>query len=190
MKTFLSKTFLAILSAILFFAVSNITIAQEESFDLVTANEVFEDFDEDADAPAEPVVVEKDNTAHEVAVLEKKLKKKDAELERSQKEIEYLKSMVEKILESNRREKFKLYYNLGYVYFAVKQYDKAEAEYKKALAINSSDPSVHYNMAILYDDGFKNKGKAVRHYRKFLEVAPNDKDAPRVKECLMAAESE
>ena len=63
-------------------------------------------------------------------------------------------------------------------------YKKAEEEYLAALAIDPNDAGVHYNLAILYDDNFKDRKKAKIHYERFLELAPDDADVPKVREWL------
>ena len=113
------------------------------------------------------------------------LQKKQLELVRAKEEIERLKGLVTKMLEASRSERQKLCYNLGCVYRAAKEYKKAEVEYIKALDLNPNDPAVHFNLAVLYDDDLKDAKKARKHYEKFLELAPDDKDAQLVREWLM-----
>ncbi|MFC1496876.1 tetratricopeptide repeat protein [Verrucomicrobiota bacterium] len=116
------------------------------------------------------------------------LEKKENELTEAKAEIERLKEIIIRTRETSRRERLRLCYNLAYVYRAAKEYKKAEAEYRKALAINPDDSAVHFNLAVLYDDDLNDEKQAVKHYRRFLDLAPEDKDAPRVREWLMAIE--
>jgi len=82
--------------------------------------------------------------------------------------------------QGNARERFALAYNLGSVYKAARQYDRAQAQFLKALDMKVDDADLHYNLGILYDDNLGNDKKARQHYERFLELAPNDPDAPNV----------
>ena len=147
-------------------------------------------------APAQPVAqtaAPAATGAAETALLVDTLHNKDAELSQAkqdlaaaQAEVAKLKDIVKKIYEVNRKEKLNLYYNLGCVYRAARQYDKAELTFLKALELDPNDAGVAYNLAILYDDNLKDKAKAKTYYQKFLELAPNDPDAGRVSEWLRA----
>jgi tetratricopeptide (TPR) repeat protein len=95
-------------------------------------------------------------------------------------EIARLTSELDAARVSTSKERFALAYNLGCIYKAAKQYRKAEREFIKALDINPDDSSVHYNLGILYDDNLDESKKARKHYERFLELAPNDPDAPNV----------
>lgn len=81
---------------------------------------------------------------------------------------------------ANARERFALAYNLGVIYKAARQFKRAEEEFKKALAMKEDDPSLHYNMGILYDDNLNNPRQARYHYERFIELAPRDPDVPNV----------
>jgi tetratricopeptide (TPR) repeat protein len=81
---------------------------------------------------------------------------------------------------ANAQERFALAYNLGNIYKAARQYTRAETEFLKALKMNPDDAALHYNLGILYDDNLDNGQKARQHYERFLELAPNDPDAPNV----------
>ena len=109
---------------------------------------------------------------------------KSGDLEKAEKEIERLRDLIKRIWQANRREKLNMHYNMAAAYRAGGMLEKAESHYMKALAIDPEDPGVHYNLAILYDDELKNKRKAREHYEKFLELAPDDKDAAKVVEWM------
>ncbi len=95
-------------------------------------------------------------------------------------QIARLQQALEAAEQSNARERFALAYNLGSIYKAARQYDRAETQFLKALAMNADDAALHYNLGILYDDNLGNAKKARRHYERFLELAPRDPDAPNV----------
>jgi|GEM_PF-2755543 len=119
------------------------------------------------------------------AELMQALAAKDRALAEARAEIGRLKELIRKIWEANRRERVNSHYNMGCVYKACKLYKNAEAEFKKALELDPNDAGTHYNLGVLYDDDLKNPEKARYHYERFLELAPDDKDAARVREWLM-----
>ena len=106
------------------------------------------------------------------------------ELAQARAQIALLKEEVKTQRERHMLELQSSYYNMGCVYRAAGQYERAEAEFLKALEVNPEDAAVHYNLAILYDDDLDRKQDARRHYESFLELAPNDPDAARVLEWL------
>lgn len=119
-----------------------------------------------------------------IVSLRLELMLREQELAKSNKEVERLKDIVRKIHEASRRESLVFHYNVAAIYRSNMMYKKAEESYLKALEIDPRDAGVHYNLAILYDDNFKDKKKAKYHYEKFLELAPEDADAPKVREWL------
>lgn len=121
-----------------------------------------------------------------VEELRLELTLREQELAKSNKEVERLKGIVRKIQEASRRESLVFHYNMAAIYRASVMYKKSEEEYLKALAIEPNDAGVHYNLAILYDDNFKDKKKAKLHYQRFLELAPEDPDAPKVREWIVS----
>jgi tetratricopeptide (TPR) repeat protein len=84
-----------------------------------------------------------------------------------------------------RRQRITLAYNLGCVYKASKQFKKSEQEFLKALALAPDDAAIHFNLGVLYDDNLHLPAKARRHYERFIELAPQDDDVPRVIAWLM-----
>jgi len=114
------------------------------------------------------------------------LNRKQIELDEAKAEIVRLQGVVRKILEANRDEQFTMFYNMACVYKNQGQYDKAEEHFLNALNKKPDEPDVHYNLGILYDDDLKNADKARKHYQRFIELAPNDKDAAKVQEWLLS----
>ena len=108
----------------------------------------------------------------------------DTIMEQKDQEIARLENALEASEQANARERFALAYNLGTIYKAARQYDRAEEYFLKALDMNADDPALHYNLGILYEDNLKQRRKARNHYERFLELAPNDPDAPKVIEWL------
>ncbi len=103
---------------------------------------------------------------------------------RQQKRITGLEKKLEEVKESVRKEKVLLFYNLGRVYQAAGRYEKAKAAYLRALQLDPDEATVHYNLGILYEDDLDEPGKARKHYKRFIEIAPEDEDAPKVMEWL------
>ncbi|MFU8780908.1 MAG: hypothetical protein ACNA71_07775 [Kiritimatiellia bacterium] len=95
-------------------------------------------------------------------------------------EITRLEAALRVALTANERERFLLAYNSGSLFLAAGRYDRAEQEFLKALAIREDDAALQYNMGVLYDSHLRQPAKARRHYERFLELAPNDRDAPLV----------
>jgi tetratricopeptide (TPR) repeat protein len=114
-----------------------------------------------------------------LAPLQRDLPVKDARI--AQLEVELTTALA-----STRKDRITLAYNLACIYKAGKLYTKAEAEFRKALDLNENDPGVHYNLGILYDDNLGHTKKALYHYQRFLDLAPNDKDAANVIEWISA----
>jgi tetratricopeptide (TPR) repeat protein len=99
-------------------------------------------------------------------------------------EIARLEAALEAAQTANERERFLLAYNSGSLFLAAGRHDRAEQEFLKALAIREDDAPLHYNMGILYDSHLRQPAKARVHYERFLELAPNDRDAPLVMQWL------
>lgn len=67
---------------------------------------------------------------------------------------------------------------------------EAEKLYLEALRRDASNPRVHYNLGVLYDDYLKESRKALRYYRKYLELSPAAPDAAAVRAWIYDLESE
>lgn len=116
--------------------------------------------------------------------LESILKEKNAEITELRRRNEELRAQVQSILAANRKEKALLFYNMGCVYKATREYAKAEAKFLEAHVIDPADADVCYNLGILYDDNLGNKAKARHFYEKFLALSSDEKDIARVREWL------
>jgi tetratricopeptide (TPR) repeat protein len=136
-------------------------------------------------AAAAPAAATKDV---EIKLLVAALQSKEEELLLAKQEIAKLKKVITTLKSQNTKDLVTIYYNKACIYRAARQYRLAEANFLQALKINPDEPAVHYNLGILYDDDLKDHKQARLHYKRFLELAPNDKDAPRVSEWLMSLE--
>jgi tetratricopeptide (TPR) repeat protein len=88
------------------------------------------------------------------------------------------------------KQSLDMHYNLALAYHKTGMYKEEEREYVKCLEINPNDAIVHYNLAILYDDKFNDNAKAVKHYKKYLELEPAGEDVEKVKQWMLYAEGE
>ena len=108
------------------------------------------------------------------------------EVVRKDNEIARLTTSLSMVQDATQKERLTLAYNIGCIYKAGRQYTRAEAEFLKALEIAPDDAGTHYNLGILYDDNLGDATKAIHHYKRFLELAPEDQDAPNVVEWMSA----
>lgn len=82
------------------------------------------------------------------------------------------------------RERFLLAYNSGSLLLSVGAYERAEDELLQALSIQENDATLHYKLGVLYHEHKPRPDRARYHYERFLELAPDDEDAPRVQDWL------
>jgi tetratricopeptide (TPR) repeat protein len=66
---------------------------------------------------------------------------------------------------------------------------EAEKLYLEALKREPSNPRVHYNLGVLYDDYLKQPRKADQYYRQYLDLSPSAPDAAAVKAWILDLES-
>ncbi|MDD5645198.1 MAG: tetratricopeptide repeat protein [bacterium] len=83
-----------------------------------------------------------------------------------------------------------IYYNAALECQQTGRYKEALDNYKKALALDPSDPDIHYNLAILYDENIEDNKKAVYHYKRYLELNPGAEDRGVVVHWIDEAERE
>ncbi|MEI6788945.1 MAG: hypothetical protein WCL49_10765 [bacterium] len=72
---------------------------------------------------------------------------------------------------------------------AEKRIGEAEKLYLKALKQEPNNPLVCYNMGILYGDYLKNSGKAIKYYRRYLDLSPRAPDAAIVRTWIIDLET-
>ena len=106
------------------------------------------------------------------------------EIQKLQDEVSRLEAALRIAQRENEQERFLLAYNSGSLFMAAGRYDRAETELLKALSVRDDDAPLHYNLGVLYDEHLRQPVKARRHYERFLELAPNDRDAPMVMQWL------
>ncbi len=103
---------------------------------------------------------------------------------RLRQEVSRLEAALDVTKRDNERERFLLAYNSGSLFMAAGRHQRAEEELLKALSIREDDAALHYNLGVLYDEHLRQPSRARRHYERFLELAPNDRDAPVVMQWL------
>lgn len=89
-----------------------------------------------------------------------------------------------------RQEVADMHYNLGVILTKQNDYRTAIREFEKVVQLKPDDADAHYNLAILYDEKMRNNDKALEHYRAYLKIAPNSKDAQKVSKWIIDKESE
>ena len=114
----------------------------------------------------------------------------ELELAISRQEVARLRDIVKRILIANRKERAEMQYNLGCVFRHGGYNEKAEEAFLNAVKINPDNSAVHYNLGILYDEDLNMPKKALKHYKRFLELSPDDKDAGKVYEWITVLDSE
>lgn len=68
------------------------------------------------------------------------------------------------------------HYNLGIVYRENGQMKEAESEYARAIVIDPNFAPAHYNLGILYDLYMDRPSKALKHFKKYRDLA-GDKES-------------
>ncbi len=143
----------------------------------------------DVEEQVESVVASRQDSggqSGEMARLQEELLAAHHKLRMAREEVETLKTLLKQQADRHGAELLFAHYNMGCVYKASRQYQRAESEFLKALAIDPNDASTHYNLGILYDDDLEQKDKARHHYQRFLALSPDDRDVASVQEWLAA----
>ena len=91
-----------------------------------------------------------------------------------------IRELPSKFVEVSRQNKVLLkqtagmHYNMGVFYTKRKEYDRAAAEFSKALEIDPNDAYAHFNLGYIYAEYMINRHKAMDHFRHFLRLAKGD----------------
>jgi len=116
----------------------------------------------------------------EKIALTKKLNEAEQKLARKYKQEHILSGDFSELFGTYKEKAHKRHYNLGIIYENAGRYKEAAEEYEKTLELAPDDADIHYNLAIVYDDHLQDNEKAIIHYRRYLELAPNAPDASMV----------
>ncbi len=84
-------------------------------------------------------------------------------------------------------ENYKMLINLAGVEIILGKIESGRVLYEKALEIEPDDPVAHKNLGTIYAKYLNNPQKAIEHYRKYLEIAP-DSDAEIIRNYILNAE--
>ena len=91
-----------------------------------------------------------------------------------------IRELPAKFVEVSRQNKVLLkqtagmHYNMGVFYTKQREYDRASAEFAKALEIDPNDAYSHFNLGYIYAEYLINRNKAMDHFRHFLRLAKGD----------------
>ncbi|MBU0677983.1 MAG: tetratricopeptide repeat protein [Verrucomicrobia bacterium] len=75
-------------------------------------------------------------------------------------------------------------YNLALVYWEMKQYSAALEHLKTIIRKQPDYPSAHYVLGMIYAENSRTWEQARQHYRRFLQLDPQDPKAPSVRRWL------
>jgi tetratricopeptide (TPR) repeat protein len=79
-----------------------------------------------------------------------------------------------------------MHYNLGVFYTQNREFQRALAEFEKAVELSPEDSASHFNLGYIYAEHLQNRPKAVEHFKQFLKLAKrDDKDADWVKRYIL-----
>lgn len=117
------------------------------------------------------------------------LKKQKKDLE---KQLKNIPKKLSKTAHENKvliRETADMHYNLGVFYAGERNYDRALAEFKKAVDINPNDSKAYYNLGYIYAEHLQDRKKAEYNFRRFLGLDSDDPNADSVKSYLAERET-
>jgi len=80
--------------------------------------------------------------------------------------------------------------NLGTLYLQLRHDPKAAAVLlERSLGLSEAEPIAHLNLGILYSDYLKDPRKAYPHLKRFLELDPENGEAPRIRAVVKKMEA-
>lgn len=79
-----------------------------------------------------------------------------------------------------------MHYNLGVFYTKSKEYERAIAEFEKAIELNPEDPYAYFNLGYIFSEFLVDRPKAIDNFEKYLRLAKkDDKDIDWVKKYIL-----
>lgn len=87
-----------------------------------------------------------------------------------------------------RMDAARAHYNMGNIYYEKGQFEIACREYYQAVTLMPEDPDAHYNLAFVSAENLDDHKTALKHYRMYLYLKPDAKDAYLVKEKIIASQ--
>jgi len=79
-------------------------------------------------------------------------------------------------------------YRMGNMLFEQRQFGKAVEYYEKALQYNPQLSYAHHNLGVIYDYYLNNNPAALKHYKSFLKMDPEDTSVDKIKERMLELE--
>ena len=130
---------------------------------------------------ADSHVEEIEHLLKEVEVLEGRVSALVGQVEKKESDIEDL--IATRLLNLNK------YYAQAQEYEQIEDIDRAVAEYNRVLALNPYEKDCHYSLGYLYYKQ-NNLSLALYHWKAFVEIDPNSKEAEQIKELIETLEKE
>ena len=104
-------------------------------------------------------------------------------------ELQDLKDTIDKLEDTLQRERGIYQYNLAVSYTKANLFDEAVEAYEKSLEMDPDNPEAHYNLGLLYVNFKEYPERAVKHYRRYLELSPDAIDREEVVEWVKILET-
>lgn len=82
-----------------------------------------------------------------------------------------------------------LYYNLGLSFTLAVDFGQAISSFEEALRLDPKDAESCYNLGLLYSTYPKDINKAIKYYKKYLELVSKSAKKPEVEERITALEN-
>lgn len=108
------------------------------------------------------------------------LRERSAKVSRLLGRQEAMEKELAELKEKQQVDQASYFYNLAVAYTRSGLFRDAEKMYLKALEINSDDAGAHHNLGILYEHHFGQRQEALRHFRRYVELAPDEKEKSKV----------
>jgi chromosome segregation ATPase len=122
----------------------------------------------------------------DVAEATKKNKALQQQIENAPKKFSEIARQNKKLL----KETAGMHYNLGVFYTKNKEYNRAVAEFEKAVELNPDDSYSHFNLGCIYSEYMVNRKKAIENFRHFLRLAKgDDQDADMARKYILTWET-
>lgn len=80
------------------------------------------------------------------------------------------------------------YYRMGNMLFEQRLFGKAVEHYQKALQYNPQLSYAHHNLGVIYDYYLNNNPEALKHYKQFLNMDPEDTNVDKIHERMLELE--
>jgi len=103
--------------------------------------------------------------------------------------VEQLRNRIAELESTLAKEKGAYYYNLAVAYSHAKFYDKAIEAYQQSITYSPNNADAYYNLGLLYENVLSDSRKAIKNYKKYLELNPKAQDKSEVEERIEQLET-